>query len=148
MDFVIVWRYSVFTGFAIFLWLFLMPFLMGSSVAFHSINEKKRYELPKIATSLPEKVLIGVCVGIILVFLYIYTIFPSLILPYPMIYGVNAVILAVFYIIKIIISLITGKPICVLISFSLISWLQKILMLLLFCLVILVTLENLHIIST
>ncbi len=138
----------MFSGLAFFLWLFLLPFLMGSSVAVHEINEKKRYELPKLDTSLPEKILIGVCVGIIIVFFCIYGIFPPLNLPYPLIFGVNALILAVFYIIKIIISLISGKPLSVLISFSLISWLQKIFMLLLFCLIILVALENLHIIST
>lgn len=138
----------MFTTLAFILWLFILPFVMGSSVAFHAINEEKRYESPKLATSLPEKVLNGVCGGILIALLYIYASFPSLIIPYPQISGVNVTILAVFYLIKIIISLITEKPISVLIGFSLISRVQKLLMLLLFGLLILVALENLHIIST
>lgn len=138
----------MFTVLAFFLWLVILPFAMGPSVAFHAINEEKRYESPKISTSLTEKVLNGICGGILIGLFYVYACFPSLNLPYPKIFGANVLILAVFYLVKIIISLNTGKPISVLIGFSLISRTQKVLMLLLFGLLILVALENLHIIST
>ncbi len=138
----------MFTIIAVFLWLFILPFVMCSSVAFHAINEKKRYQSYGISTSWPEKILIGICGGILIALLYIYGCFPSLMLPYSKIFGVNIIILSIFYIVKIIIYLIIGKPMSALIGFFLISRTQKLFMLSLFCLLILVALENLHFIST
>lgn len=138
----------MFTAIAFGIWLVALPFFLGPSVGFHSIKEEKRYEVNKIPTSLFEKVLNGICIGTIVGLLYVECIFPSLVLPYNIIFGVALIVLASFNLIKIIASLFTKEPITVLISFSLRKISHKIVMFFLFWLLLMVALENLHVIST
>jgi len=122
----------------------ISPFFQGSSIAFHTIPEKKRYEKPKLPTPKAEMILNYVCaVPLIAIYLSLGSIPGS-----RVILGIVLLVLSSFYILKIIRSIRVNKEMSFLIGFSLYTTVNKTAALLLMLLLILVALESLHIIPT
>lgn len=137
--------FSIFAG---FIYIFLLPFALGPASAFHEIKEQHRYQKQKLTTSILEQIVVYLGVGIIIILFYMWGYHPSLIPHSGKIFSIDLIVLASFYLIKLAFSYHSRKPISVLIGFSIASDAQRVTALLLFVLLLLVGLENLHIIPT
>jgi hypothetical protein len=121
-----------------------MPILLSSSISFHTIKEQYRYEKPKLPTALPEKIINVICGCILSILFFFNESIPNALT----IFSYTVIALSAFYIIKIVVSLLTEQPISVLIGFSLTTRAVKIFALAVAVLQIMVGFENLHIMAT
>lgn len=138
----------MFTIIAIFLGLWLFPFMLGPALPFHIIKEEHRFIRKKIFISPIEKIFLWICSSLILILLFIYKYLPNLIVQSFLYIGVIIIIMLAFYVSKVGISLITQKDVSIFGIGLLTSRTIKIGTMLLIIIVALAVLENLHVIPT